>query len=58
MTKHIIKTDQSNGNFRISVPKKFVYQLGWKDERYMIIESNEVDEVVLRRLINGEDIKR
>jgi len=57
MPKYICKVSHHHGQFRITIPKLLVEEVGWEDVEFIIPERLGQDEIWIRRFVNGESLK-
>ena len=57
MAKHIIAVAGNGGIFRIVIPKSVVLAKRWADAKYILLEDQHPDKLVLRRFVDGESLK-
>jgi len=57
MPKHLAKLSKFGGQFRLTIPKLLIQEMGWKDAEYVILQANDVRYITVRRFIDGESLK-
>lgn len=54
MTSHIVKVDNTNRLFRLVIPRKLIQLKMWGDVKYVLVEDNHPDKLVIRRFVDGK----
>lgn len=57
MAKYFCKVNKAKEQFRVTVPKALIKSLGWGDVEYVILERLPLSKVLMRRFIDGKDLK-
>jgi hypothetical protein len=52
--KNIVKVEKTGGTFRINIPRRVVRMKCWGDVRFVMIDDNCGDTLVIRRLLDGK----
>jgi len=55
MDKLILKVDCNEGRFRVQIPRNVVREIGWENERYVLLDPIKDGKLTLRRLVIEED---
>jgi hypothetical protein len=57
MTKHVVKVDLTQSKFRVNIPRKIIQRYLWSNVSHVLVEYCEPDQIVIRRLLNVEDLE-
>lgn len=57
MAKYVVKVDKAQRCFRVNIPRKIIQPILWSNVSHVLVEYCEPDQIVIRRLINVEDLE-
>jgi len=57
MTLNIVKVDTTNRLFRLVIPRNIIRLKRWHDVKYVLIEDNDTDNLIIRRFVDGKALK-
>jgi len=57
MAKHVVKVDRAQRVFRVNIPRKIISEHRWGDVSHVLVEHVPPDQIIIRRLMNDEDLK-
>lgn len=57
MAKYIAKITKSGGQDRLTIPTGLRELLAWQDVKYVTMEAQDDNSIVIRRFIDGESLK-
>lgn len=57
MPKHLVKLSRFGGQYRLTIPKLLINELGWQDVEFVILGRLPAAGIELRRFIDGESLK-
>jgi hypothetical protein len=52
--KNIVRVEKTGGTFRINIPRRVVRLKRWGDVRFVMVDDNCGDKLVIRRLLDGK----
>jgi len=55
--KHIVKVDRTTSSFRIVIPRNIILARRWGDVKYILVEDQHDDILILRRFIDGPTLE-
>jgi len=57
MAKFIVRANVYGNQVRISIPSLILKQLGWRDSKYFLVEKVSQEEIRVRKILSGRDMK-
>ena len=57
MPKHLTKLSKFGGQFRITIPRALIVEMGWQDVEFVIMQSASPKAFYVRRFIDGETLR-
>jgi len=57
MEKFIRSIRKDKGAFRVSIPRKLVLSKCWGDVKYVLIEDDGPDKIIIRRFMDGKSLE-
>ena len=55
MTDYIVKMNTTDSHFRLNFPKALIIEKGWEKAKYVRLESQWGDRIVIRRILDDGD---
>ena len=57
MPKHFTKLSKFGGQYRLTIPKALIIELGWEDVEFVIMEHASPKAFYVRRFIDVESLR-
>jgi len=57
MPKYFSKLSKFGGQFRLTIPRALVAEMGWEDVEFVIIKEYPPGVMLVRRFIDGESLR-
>lgn len=58
MARYVVKVDKAQNCFRVNIPRRIIQPILWSNVSHVLVEYCEPDQIVIRRLINAEDLEK
>ena len=57
MEKFVRKVSKGPGHFQVAIPRKMVLSKCWGDVKYVLIEDDGPDKIIIRRFMDGKSLE-
>jgi bifunctional DNA-binding transcriptional regulator/antitoxin component of YhaV-PrlF toxin-antitoxin module len=57
MPKYICKVNRFKDQFRVTIPRALVKEMGWEDVQVLILGRNCIDYVLMGRYLGGKSLR-